>query len=110
MTVTITFARPTVRTRLAEMLIYTRLGESADIDEMRLYQLGVFVPLLTRATIEGDLGFSLPAPTAPAAELEAGLQTFLDADEALYDAIQEALARADAIPNEPEVQPGEKKA
>lgn len=108
MTLKITFARPTVRSRLAEMMIYNRITIEPD-DELRAYLVGTFVPLLTRATIEGDMGFTLPSVNALAEELETAIEAFGNAPADVYDAIVAALNEADAIPNDPALQPGSEK-
>lgn len=110
MTVTISFAKPTVRSRLAEMMLYNRMPPLEADDELRAYLVGMFVPLLTRATVTGDLGFTLPPLNADSAQLEAGLEAFANAPGDLYDALVAALNDADAVPGDPDIQPGEKKA
>ncbi len=110
MTVVITFAAPTVRSRLAEMMLYNRLPPIDADDELRAYLVGMFVPLMTRGTITGELGITLPSLNADAAQLEAGLEAFANAPADLYDALVLALNTADAVPGDPDVQPGEKKA
>lgn len=110
MTVIITFAAPTVRSRLAEMMLFNRLPPIDADDELRAYLVGMFVPLMTRGTITGELGFTLPSINADVAQLEAGLEAFGNAPGELYDALVLALNNADAVPGDPDVQPGEKKA
>lgn len=103
--VTVTVRRADVRARLMGHFIYRHFAieETMPEDEFILYQ--TFVQFMTQTTIEGDLGFPIPAVSAPKADIEAAFQAFMNLSAAFYDQYIEALREVESAPGEPETAP-----
>ena len=102
---TVTVRRGTVRTRLLQSLLYSKLGISADTTDEEFLFISYYARFLTQTTIKGKLGFDIPGATDDPEQLRAGLEAFLDADVGLYDEVIAALNEVDAMLNDPELSP-----
>ena len=66
----------------------------------------LFAEMIVQATrVEGDLGFVMASPAAPAAEIAVAYQRFLDGDGDLGDAFYQALKAVNAPPGPHEFLP-----
>jgi hypothetical protein len=90
----VTVRRAKVRDRLAVDAIQDKLAKGADIDV--IVAVRMFGRLIAQSTVEGDLGFALPAPTASEADLRAAYEAWLDVDAELMDIWQRHLREVDA--------------
>jgi hypothetical protein len=105
---TITFKRGTVKSRLRGMTLYGKLGVSSDTPNEDMLGYSYFVRLLTQCEVEGELGFNLPSANADPAELCKAYDAFMNADEALFDAVMDGLNAADEDFQPEALQPGKK--
>ncbi len=109
---TVTIRRANVRSRLLETIVYRNfdIAEGMPLDEWLPIQS--FVEFLTRSEIEGDLGFKIPAVTAPTEEIMASFDEFLSQDETFYDLYIDAKNKVQAVIGDPVTappEPGKKK-
>ena len=100
----LTARRGTVRDRINLGVLANRMDIDDD-DDFGASASYTYARFLTYITIEGDLGFPVPEASAAPAELQDGLNHFLDADAALYDLIVEMLNATDEGTGDPDLQP-----
>lgn len=88
----------TIRDQLAIDILSNRLGRGAShLDRWGHQEFARFVQLTD--TLEGDIGFALPAPDASANELQAGYEAWLALPGDLLNEWRNALTEAAAPPN-----------
>ena len=104
----VTVFRRTVRSKLHSDLLYNSLGLTTDTSPGRYMEMFHFIRLLTQTTIEGDIGFAIPDVAAPPEELQAGLEAFMSADEALFMQLQKAFTEVNAAVNNDALLPPDK--
>lgn len=95
----VTIRRGTVRSRLRASALYAKFGVSEDMDTTQWLEIEHFVTFLTRADVEGDLGFVLPSEGDDEKTLHAGKETFMGVDQDFYDAYIQALNAVDVTLN-----------
>ena len=102
---TIVVGRGTVRSKLRATTLYGKFGVSEEMDMDTFTEIHAFVRFLTQAKIAGDIGFFVPGYGASQADLNTGLDEFLNADGAFYDAVVQALNDVDSEVNSAELLP-----
>jgi hypothetical protein len=95
----ITVHRARVRDRLAVDSIQTKLAADADI--ATIIAVRQFGRILAQSSVEGEVGFPLPPPTASEGDLRAAFNLWLDVDAELMDRWDATLKRVDAALTEP---------
>lgn len=90
----VTVRRAKVRDRLVIDAIQDKLAKGADIDI--IVAVRMFGRMVAQSTVEGDPGFTLPAPTASEADLHAAYETWLESDAESMDIWQKHLREVDA--------------
>lgn len=105
---TVTVRRATVRDRLRVDTLVWKLPDADSIDERHAQRSYARVIVQTEK-VDGDLGFALPKPGASEADIIAGYEALMDADGALWDAWNLALAQVDGAIAAPEIAPNSPK-
>lgn len=95
---TVTARKPLVRDELAIPLLINRLA-SDDKDASDGYGRSIYARFLLLASVEGDIGFPVPAPDAPRKELREGFEAFLEQDGTFIGDWQVALNEITAPPD-----------
>lgn len=92
---TITLKPATVRTRLHASAINNHFNVTKDMPTLEWISISQYTSFLSRATIDGDLGFYVPNGSASEDDYRRGLEAFLDAPELFYDTVVIALLLMD---------------
>lgn len=103
----ITVRRADVRARLLQNLIYRHFTIAEGMPEEEFLLYSSFATFMTQASVEGDLGFPIPAVSAPHEIIVQTFESFLALDGGFYDLYRAALNEVSAIVGDPELAPGE---
>jgi hypothetical protein len=102
---TITFKSGTVRSRLHQASLNRNFDISDDMDDLDWVSISQYTNFLSRAEIDGDIGFPVPHNGASEDEYRKGLEAFLEASEDFYDTVIVPLFLMDSGGNETALTP-----